>query len=126
MSTREGKVVFVKQNTPSPPSEVVVNLGSQHGVNWKTQFVIYTLGDELRDPDTGESLGKLEILKGRGRPKHIQDQITTVIPITRKQRRVTKNTNIYSMGGETVEEVDVEEDFDRAIDVGDHVRMHQT
>jgi len=123
MSTREGKVVFVKQDPVRPPPEIVVNLGSLHGVTPRTQFIIYALGDEIRDPETGESLGALEILKGRGRAKHIQEQMTTVVPITtKKQRRVIRNP-LYTMGGEVVEEVEAEEEFERSLEVGDRVRM---
>lgn len=70
---RSGKVVRVLN-----PFEVVVNLGSLAGVEEEDGFVVYVQGDELKDPDTGESLGTLEIVRGRARATHVQEKLTTL------------------------------------------------
>lgn len=70
---RTGKVVKVLNR-----SEVVVNLGSQAGVGEDDVFVVYAPGEELWDPDTGESLGNLEIVRGRAQATHVQEKLTTL------------------------------------------------
>lgn len=58
---------------------VVINAGSKDVVTDNDRFIIYYLDEEnLYDPDTRELLGKLEIVRGIGRPSHIQDRITTL------------------------------------------------
>lgn len=73
MEKPTGKVVRVLN-----PFEVVVNLGSQAGVEEEDGFVVYAQGEELKDPDTGESLGVLEIVRGRARATHVQEKLTTL------------------------------------------------
>lgn len=70
---RTGKVVKVLNNF-----EVVVNLGAESGVAMDDVFVVYARGEELKDPDTGGSLGTLEIVRGRARAVHVQDRLTTL------------------------------------------------
>lgn len=50
----EAKVVMSKEG------EVVINSGLESGVKVGDVFVIYRLGEEMKDPDTGESLGAEE------------------------------------------------------------------
>ena len=76
--SKEAKVVKVLS-----PNEIVVNLGSADGVDSTSRFLVFTLGGELKDPDTGESLGVLEIVRGRGEAKHVQERLTTVRSIER-------------------------------------------
>jgi hypothetical protein len=58
--------------------QVVINGGSSNGITEKDRFVIYELGEELIDPESKELLGRLEIVKGSGRPIHIQEKLTTI------------------------------------------------
>jgi hypothetical protein len=113
----EGKVVHV--DTSRPPGEIVVNVGSEHGIGMQSTFLIYVLSDEIHDPDTGASLGKLEKVHGRGRARHVQPRMTTVVPITRT-RQVTRKT--YFNSPETIQEEE-EIPFDADIAVGDLVRV---
>ena len=69
----DGKVAKVFSST-----QVVINLGSEDGVKKDDFFMIFVYGDEVCDPDTGENLGNLEIVKGRGRATHVQPRITTI------------------------------------------------
>lgn len=99
-----GKVVKVCNDIGA----VVINKGFADGVTLNNRFLIYRLGEEIFDPDTGESLGKLELVCGEGKPIHIQEHLTTLSSAkyeTQKKKIVVKrNTLIF--GG------DVEETYD--------------
>ncbi len=43
--------------------QLLINIGHEAGIKTGDQFVIFELGDEILDPDTGESLGALERVK---------------------------------------------------------------
>ncbi len=80
---------------------VVINKGSKDGVVDKTRFLIYKLDEELFDPETKESLGKLEIVKGTGSPVHIQERMAT-IESDKFVRSKDKRTVIKKRGGGTL------------------------
>jgi hypothetical protein len=69
------------------PTQVVLGAGSEQGVREGMTFVLYSLSDEIRDPETGESLGQLEIVKGRVRVTHVQQRFCTA---TTESRTVTR------------------------------------
>ena len=50
----EAKVVMAKEG------DVIINSGSEAGIKVGDTFVIYRLGEDMKDPDTGESLGAEE------------------------------------------------------------------
>ncbi len=54
----EAKIVLAKEG------EVVINSGQEAGVKVGATFVVYRLGEEMKDPDTGESLGAEEAKVG--------------------------------------------------------------
>jgi len=54
----EAKVVMMKDD------QVIINGGSETGVKVGERFVIYRAGEEMIDPDTGESLGSEETKVG--------------------------------------------------------------
>ena len=56
---------------------VVINRGSEQGVKIGDTYLIYSVGPDLTDPDTGESLGALELVKGRVVVRHVQEKIST-------------------------------------------------
>ena len=114
---REGKVVQVLGGYA--PTEVVVNLGAEDGVTEKTEFLVYQKGDELKDPDTGESLAAVEIVRGRGQPKHIQPRLTTIHQIRKTRRKI-----VETMFAQT-REIEAEEitPFAHGTAVGDLVRV---
>lgn len=77
MSIRyDGKVVSIVDGTT-----VVVNLGSDHGIKLGQTFLIFGLGPMITDPDTGESLGELELVRGRAEVKHIQPRMSTLTSV---------------------------------------------
>ena len=84
--TITGKVIDVIDG-----KRVVINKGAVDGVAMSQSFLVYRLGKEMFDPDTGESLGMLELVCGEGRPEHIQDKITTLVSCrtkTKHNRRI--------------------------------------
>lgn len=60
------------------PYEVVISLGAEDGVTKNDEFVVFEQGEEVTDPDTGESLGILEIVRGQAFAKHVQEKLTTL------------------------------------------------
>jgi hypothetical protein len=57
-------------------SQLVLNIGATDGVTEGMAFVIYEPGEEITDPETGDTLGTLEIVKGNLFAAHVQDRIT--------------------------------------------------
>ena len=93
---------------------LVINKGLQDGVTTSDKFLIYGLDEELIDPDSGESLGALEVVRGRGRVTHLQARLATLSTyetvIYPGQKKVIKRDGrgVYSylQGGPSVEEVE--------------------
>ena len=59
---------------------IILNVGARDGTKEGMIFVIYDPGDEVTDPDTGVSLGKWEMVKGRVVVSHVQERISTATP----------------------------------------------
>jgi hypothetical protein len=57
---------------------IVINRGREHGIEEEQRFLLYELGDEIVDPSTNESLGRLEVPKGTGTVLHLQDKMATI------------------------------------------------
>lgn len=61
------------------PYKLVINKGLNYGIEKGQRFLVYAISsDEIKDPETGESLGNLEIVKGTGIVTHVQEKIATV------------------------------------------------
>ncbi len=58
------KIIRTKVVKILTDTTVVLGVGTVHGVKQGTEFVIYHEGDEILDPETAESLGRLEFPKG--------------------------------------------------------------
>jgi len=56
---------------------VVINRGHEHGVEEDMRFVIYEPGEEIKDPDTDESLGKFEYVKAKVEVVNVQEKFST-------------------------------------------------
>jgi len=69
------------------PFEVVINWGSDHGVKVGDRFLVFGYGPRIIDPESGEDLGVLEVVRGRGIVTHVQDRIATVRSTERGRRR---------------------------------------
>ncbi len=110
------------------PYKVVINAGSDAGLKKGQRFLVYALGDMIRDPDSGEELERVEIVKGTGVLAHLQDKIATIksdmeekTPTTIKRRSNLRGmSHIFGNTEET--EINREEiPFDEP-QVGDLVR----
>lgn len=59
--------------------KVVINRGIRDGIKNGQRFLVYKVDDqELVDPDTGENLGQLEIIRGIGKVVHLQEKLATI------------------------------------------------
>jgi hypothetical protein len=56
---------------------VVLAAGANAGIQEGMEFIIYELGEETKDPETGDSLGHLEIVKGHVEVTHVQEKQST-------------------------------------------------
>src|SRR5882724_6726445 len=66
------------------PTRVVLAAGQEHGVLEGMEFIIYELSDPIFDPETKESLGELELHKGRVKVIHVQENLSTAMTLPRK------------------------------------------
>lgn len=85
---------------------VVINRGREHGIKDDAKFKIVTLGEEIIDPETRTSLGRLEILKGKVKVLHVQEKITTLTSYVYEQEpevRKIARTGLQYFGRETEE-----------------------
>jgi hypothetical protein len=55
---------------------IVISAGAREGVTVGMRFAVLALGDEVKDPATGESLGRCEVPKGRLVASHVQERMT--------------------------------------------------
>lgn len=68
-----GKVVHI-----SDKFSVVINAGAEKDVKVGMKFLVVGLGDVIRDPDSGEELEQLEIVRGRAEVVHVQPKLSTL------------------------------------------------
>lgn len=60
-------------------TKFVINKGENGNIRDGMVFLIYSLGENIIDPDTGIDLDRLEIVKGEAIVHHIQEKMTTLI-----------------------------------------------
>lgn len=79
--------------------KVAINRGQIHDIKQGQRFLIYSLSEEeIVDPESGESLGRLEIVKGTGRVMHVQERMATIESDKKEQttrRSITRVTRPY-------------------------------
>ena len=76
---------------------MVLGAGADKGVGIGMEFVIYEKGDEIIDPETKESLGCLEIVKGYVTVVNVQEKVSIC---KTKARTITRTRTInYSPFG---------------------------
>src|SRR5947207_1217172 len=66
------EMVYTKVARIISDTDLILAAGSEDGVKEGTEFVIFQLGEPIPDPETGESLGELELVKGRVVATHVQ------------------------------------------------------
>ncbi len=70
---------------------LVINKGRSDGIREGYTFLVYDLDTEdTIDPETGRNLGKIEYVVGRGKTKHIQEHMTTIVCIDKEKRNITR------------------------------------
>ena len=58
---------------------IAINRGAEHQIKLNQKVLLYSLSDEdIQDPETGESLGYLEIYKGTGKVITVQDKLSVI------------------------------------------------
>ncbi|GAB3396997.1 hypothetical protein NX774_19920 [Massilia agilis] len=80
-----GKVVKVQDRYT-----IVVNVGLDAGVKLGQRFLIVGLGETINDPDTGEPLEQLEIVRGKAQVTHVQSKIATLSSVELEREPETK------------------------------------
>lgn len=109
---------------------IVINAGKKDEITESSKFLIFELGEELFDPETEEKLGRLEVVKGTGKPIHIQDKITTIrsniFSYPFEKRRIIKKTGgllFNSPHEEVVETGDKKIEPFEKVHIGDLVKL---
>ena len=77
MAGAEGKIIKVEGG------KAWINMGSMSGLKAGDQFTILSVGEELRDPDTGQVLGVEESTIGEGVVVDVQDRFA-IMTVTGK------------------------------------------
>ncbi len=77
----EGKVAKILDD-----QSLVLNVGSAQGVTPGMLFCIFAAVEEVKDPDTGQSLGAWEAVKGYVQAAHPQERLTVCRVYTPQQR----------------------------------------
>lgn len=113
------------------PYQIVINRGSESGIKLGSRFLIFRSGEELRDPDSGENLGSLEIVRGKARVVHVQAKMCTLESdeylITPGKKRVIKRQGgLMALSGqsgtEEVTEGEQRHQSELNANVGDYAR----
>lgn len=71
------------------PFSLLISAGLGDGAAEKQRVMVFELGEEIVDPDTGESLGRFEIVKGEGRISSLQSRMSVI----RSERTVLERKN---------------------------------
>lgn len=82
-NTTEAPVLSPKETFPAKVAKVidqyklVINKGKIDGIRESQRMLVYCLDDdEIKDPDTGKSLGFLELVRGKGKIIFVQDEFS--------------------------------------------------
>lgn len=67
------------------PYKVAINKGEKDGIRLGQRLLVYALLEEITDPETGESLGCLELVRGRGEVIHLQERLATLRSVERRK-----------------------------------------
>ncbi len=116
MKEREGKIFRVVHILNS--ESIVINGGLNNGINENTRLLVYKPGEVIFDPETGKSLGELEIPKGYFKVKHSQEQMATLVSEIK-----TSKYNFTSGLGVAFSKLDSESSPKEIIKLGDYVKI---
>lgn len=71
MNNLIGKVIKIISN-----KEIMINLGSKDSLTVGKKFIIFSEGEMVKDPETGEELEVLQIIKGEVIVKQVQEKFS--------------------------------------------------
>ncbi len=71
--------------------KLIINKGSNDSIKMGELVLVYEIGEEILDPETGISLGKVELVKGRGKVIHVQENMATIESIEKEYQIVRLN-----------------------------------
>ena len=91
------KIIFAKIAEIISKTKIVINKGCKDGVKEGMEFIIYNEGAPIFDPDTGEQLGKVEIIKGRVVVSHAQEKISIAETPKYSVRTLDTFTNLQNI-----------------------------
>lgn len=84
---KQPKVVHISDDE----CQLTLNVGKEDGVSMKDLFLVYSLSEhEIIDPDTKQSLGYLEFVKGTGQVIHLMERMCTIASTKYKRPTPTK------------------------------------
>jgi len=114
----EGKVIKIIDDY-----KLVINKGEKDGVKDNDKFMILEKGEELFDPDTGESLGFLEVPKLKMKVIHCQEKNSVLesdeveIKYDVKIKKINKQSDTLSffLGKNNIEEITEKTPHERKI-----------
>lgn len=89
-----GELHLSSDETVKDAWNVVLNVGKNAGISINNVFLIFALGPEIKDPQTGESLGHYEHVRGRAKVTHLQEKMCTVRSQRTTSKLVTRNALI--------------------------------
>jgi hypothetical protein len=72
MALIEGKIAQILSD-----KFVIINVGARDGVRPGMRFAVLFQGDEVKDPGSGEVLGRWEVPKGFLSASHVQERLAT-------------------------------------------------
>lgn len=95
---------------------LVINKGEKDLIDDSMRFLVYEDSEEIFDPLSKESLGKLEKPKGFFKVQHIQEKMTTIVSELKREK------NAFSSFLMPID-LSVEKDLLKTIKVGDKVKI---
>lgn len=88
---------------------VAINKGSADNISIGKQYLLLGIGEEIFDPDTKDSLGKIELVRGKVIVMHVQDKIATLTSDEwtkpRGKRTIKRQNQVWSMIGGSETEI---------------------
>lgn len=106
---------------------LLISAGEDDGIRPNARVVVFALGEEILDPDTGESLGRFEIVKGEGKVEIVQSRMAIIRSERKRKETRRKQYNnalaaISPLSGEDFEDIIVSAPF-LSPEIGDFVRF---
>ena len=95
---------------------IVINKGEKDLIDDSMRFLVYEDREEIFDPITKESLGKLEKPKGFFKVQHIQEKMTILVSELKREKSHFSNLLVQI-------DSSVEKDLLKTIKIGDKVKI---